>query len=171
MKIKNILLYSLSVIFFIIPVFANTPLGSYSTKFNLQNTPRVNNLKIATEAINGSVIKSGEIFSYNTAVGPTTQARGFQKSKIFVNGEEKEGYGGGVCQVSSTLYNAALSAGMEIIERHRHSKDVAYIAENKDAATSYGVIDFKFKNSLEHPVKIQSYIKENGLYIDILHIT
>ncbi|MCL1924407.1 MAG: VanW family protein, partial [Defluviitaleaceae bacterium] len=103
-------------------------------------------------------------------VGPTTRERGFEKAKIIVNGEEKEGYGGGVCQISSTLYNAAKNAGLEIIERHPHSKEVAYIEKGKDAATSYGGVDLKFKNTLPYSVKIDSYIAGNAVYVQIVRI-
>lgn len=169
MKILKLIILPVLMLFCLTSAtaYASGAIGSFSTKFNLDNTPRVNNLKTASIAIDGTIVQPGQVFSYNETVGPTTQARGYQKSKIFVNGKEKQGYGGGVCQVSSTLYNAAMDAGLEIIERHQHSKDVAYIGKNKDAATSYGVIDLKFKNTLHHPIQINSYIQDNTLYIDI----
>ncbi|MCL1935955.1 MAG: VanW family protein [Defluviitaleaceae bacterium] len=170
MKKSKLLLILCFSIMFTNTTFANN-LGRFSTKFNINNTPRVENLKLATNAINGKVIEPGAVFSYNETVGPTTEERGFKKSKIFVDGKEKEGFGGGVCQISSTLYNAALNAGMEIIERHKHSKDVAYVEENKDAATSYGVIDLKFKNTHKYPVVINAFIQENTVTVEILNPT
>lgn len=143
-------------------------ISEFSTKFNENNLPRVENLKLASIAIDNVILKPGEVFSYNAHLGPTTKDRGFEKAKIIVNGEEKEGYGGGVCQISSTLYNAAKNAGLEIIERHPHSKKVSYIEKGKDAATSYGVIDLKFKNTFYHPIRIDSYIDGNTVYVQIL---
>ena len=143
-------------------------LGEFSTKFNEHNTPRVTNLKLASTAINETILKPGDVFSYNETVGPTTAARGYQKSKIIVKGKEKEGFGGGVCQISSTLFNAAKNAGLEIIERHPHSKEVVYIEKGKDAATSYGGIDLKFKNTLPHPVRIYSSIEGNTARVQIV---
>lgn len=168
MKLRTIILTVIAVVVCSTTIFGSTSLGSFSTKFNADNEPRVNNIKIASEAVNGTLIKSGEVFSYNSTVGPTTEARGYKKAKIFVDGKEKQGFGGGVCQVSSTVYNAAVAAEMEITERHAHSKDVAYVAKDKDAATSYGVIDLKFKNTKEHPIKVISYVKENTIFVEIL---
>lgn len=142
-------------------------IGSFATKFNLENKPRVENLRLASQAISGVVLNPGDVFSYNATVGPTTEARGFKKAEIIVKGEKKQGFGGGVCQISSTLYNAALKAGMEIIERHPHSKEVPYVAKNKDAATSYGGIDLKFKNTKEHPVLISASVQGNNVFVDI----
>lgn len=167
MKFKKIITTALAFIMLTSVCHASV-LSEFSTKFNEKNTPRVENLKLASIAIDNVIIRPGEIFSYNAHVGPTTRERGFEKAKIIVNGEEKEGYGGGVCQISSTLYNAAKNAGLEIIERHPHSKEVAYIEKGKDAATSYGGVDLKFKNTLTHPVRIDSYIDGNTVYVQIL---
>lgn len=167
MKLKKIA--SILVLMTFIATTANAAvMGEFNTKFNENNTPRVTNLKLASEAINSVILQPNEVFSYNAHVGPTTQARGFAKAKIIVDGQEKEGYGGGVCQISSTLYNAAKNAGLEIIERHPHSKEVAYVGKGKDAATSYGGVDLKFKNTLNHPIKIDSYISGNTVYVQIV---
>lgn len=146
---------------------APVAMGSFATKFNPDNTPRVTNLKLAAQAIAGVVIAPGDTFSYNETVGPTTQARGYQQAEIIVKGQKKQGFGGGVCQVSSTLFNAAEKAGLDIIERHPHSKEVPYVAKGKDAATSYGGIDLKFKNTKEHPVKISASVMGSHVYVDI----
>ena len=149
---------------------APVAVGSFATKFNPDNTPRVANLKLAVEAISGKVLAPGDVFSYNETVGPTTEARGYQKAEIIVKGQKKQGFGGGVCQVSSTLFNAAEKAGLEIIERHPHSKEVPYVARGKDAATSYGGIDLKFKNTRDYPVKVSASVMGNNVYVDIYRV-
>ncbi|MCL2352712.1 MAG: VanW family protein [Firmicutes bacterium] len=136
-------------------------IGSYETKFGLGAKARNANIALAAKAVDGAVVPPGETFSYNETLGPTTKANGFRRAQIFIKGKKEYGYGGGVCQVSSTLYNAVEEAGLEVIERHSHSLPVDYVPKGKDAATSYGGIDFKFVNSLERPVRIDSYI-ENG---------
>jgi len=128
--------------------------ATLTTDYNAQIKNRTINLEIATRTINGVVLQPGETFSFNETIGKTTWAKGYRPAKIFVKGKEEQGMGGGICQVSSTLYNAADFGGMEIVERHPHSKDVGYVKEGRDAATSYGGVDLKFKNVLPHPVKI-----------------
>lgn len=91
-------------------------------------------------------------------------------ARIFIKGKDSKGYGGGVCQTSSTLYNAVLNAGLEVVERHPHSKSVQYVEKDKDAATDYGGIDFKFKNSLNYPIKIVSIVENGTVKISILGI-
>ena len=168
-KITKLSLILFAILCTAIPALANGgTLATYSTKFNGDNHPRVNNIRVAAQSINGTTIAPGETFSYNETVGPTTEARGYQKAEIFVAGQKKKGFGGGVCQVSSTIYNAATAAGLEITERHAHSKDVAYVPDNKDAATSYGVIDLKFKNTKNHPITIRSYVEGNEVVVEIV---
>jgi len=128
--------------------------ASLTTEYNEKIKNRTTNLVIATKTINGTILRPGETFSFNEAIGKTTWAKGYRPAKIFVRGKEEEGMGGGICQLSSTLYNAADFAGLEIVERHPHSKKVGYVKEGRDAATSYGGVDLKFKNTLTHPVKI-----------------
>jgi vancomycin resistance protein YoaR len=143
-------------------------LGEYTTKFTAEPKARNVNINLAANTLRGAVVKPGEVFSYNEAIGPTTMANGYQRARIFVRGKKALGYGGGVCQVSSTLYNAAASAGMEIVERHSHSLPVEYVPKGKDAATSYGGIDFKFKNTYFYPVVIDTGVVENALTIQIV---
>lgn len=139
----------------------------FTTYFNTSNTPRVNNIKIAGKAINGVVIHSGEIFSYNNTIGKTTKEKGYQQAKVVSNGKEIKDYGGGVCQVSTTLFNAADKAGMEILERHSHSKAVDYVPKDRDAATSYGYLDMRFKNNKDYPVVIKCDINNGAVNISI----
>lgn len=134
----------------------STPIkgATLTTDYNEKAKNRTTNLQIATKTINGVILRPGDVFSFNETIGKTTWAKGYRPAKIFVRGREEQGMGGGICQVSSTLYNAADFGGMEITERHPHSKKVGYVKEGRDAATSYGGVDLKFKNVLPHPVKI-----------------
>lgn len=147
---------------------AGSRLSVFSTNFSTGKKNRTHNIKKATEALNGTVVAPGEVFSYNETIGPTSRSKGYRLATIFVSGEETKGYGGGVCQVSSTLFNAADMAGMEIIERHSHSKDVQYVEEGRDAATSYrSKLDFKFGNCLDVPVIIGAHVEEGTLTVEI----
>ena len=147
---------------------ASEQLGTFSTKFDpASDEGRATNIKLASDAINQVVVKPGEEFSFNKTVGPTTEKNGYKLSVIYVSGKKDEGYGGGVCQVSSTLFNAANSAGMTIVERHDHSLPVAYVEAGKEAATSYGVKDFRFTNDLGHPVKITSNVTGGTISISV----
>jgi len=143
-------------------------LGEYTTKFSSGAKARNENIRLAADALKGKTIQPGEVFSYNNTVGPTTKKNGYKRARIFVSGKKSYGYGGGVCQVSSTLFNAAELAGMEIIERHNHSLPVEYVPRGKDAATSHGSVDLKFKNTLSYPVKIDTGVGENAVTIQIV---
>ena len=142
-------------------------LSSFSTEFKNAKKSRAHNIQKATEAINQSVVMPGDTFSFNETVGPTTKRRGYKLGRIFKNKKNSLGYGGGVCQVSGTLFNAVEQAGLEVVERHQHSKPVGYVPEGRDAATSYGVIDFKFRNNLQAPVKIVGFTKDEAVTINI----
>lgn len=145
--------------------------STYSTKFNVKDKGRTNNITVAANSIDGTVLQPNEVFSYNNAVGPTIKRRGYKVARIFKNGKDGKGYGGGVCQVSSTLYNAAELFGMEIIERHPHSKEVKYVPKDRDAATSYGGVDLKFKNTQAYPVKIEASVADGVITIDMVGLT
>lgn len=142
-------------------------ISHFSTSFKNGKKSRVDNITLASVSIDQTVVNPGQIFSFNEKVGPTTKQRGYKKSIVFEKGKEIEGYGGGVCQVSSTLYNAVMLAGLQVIERHEHSKDVWYVEKGKDAATSYGAIDFKFNNNKDFTIIIDSYIQDESIHIMI----
>ena len=150
------------------PMSKEIVLSEYSTSFKTDDKGRVNNITIAAKKLNNTVIKSNKVFSFNKTLGPTNKANGYKTSKIFKDGKTEEGVGGGVCQVSSTLFNAVETAGLEIIERHEHSKDVYYVPEGKDAATSYGGIDFKFKNNKNYSIKINSFVKDDKVTVKLI---
>ena len=142
----------------------------YSTKYNSGSINRTYNLKRASDLINWVVVAPGETFSFNATVGPASKRQGFLLAEIFVRGRKEQGYGGGICQVSSTLYNAADEAGLTIVERHSHSRRVGYVAKGRDATTSYGGYDFKFRNDNDFPVVIGSQAGKNRLTIRILEM-
>jgi len=143
-------------------------LSQFTTKFNKNSKARTHNMKLCSMAIDNYVLNPGEVFSFNEVVGYAGPQQGYQKAVIFVDGKEEKAYGGGICQVSSTLYNAAMEAKLEIVERHPHSKPVGYVPEGKDAATSYNGVDLKFKNTHSFPVTINSYISDNSYTVEIL---
>lgn len=129
-------------------------LGKFSTTYSARNANRTTNLRLAAEKINGTVLMPGEIFSYNTVVGKRTIAAGYKEAAMYQNGEVVDGLGGGICQISTTLYNAALYANMEIVERRNHQFVPSYSKAGRDATVVYGSIDFRFKNTRNYPVKI-----------------
>ncbi|MCL2572501.1 MAG: VanW family protein [Defluviitaleaceae bacterium] len=142
-------------------------LATHSTNFNADDENRKTNITRASNTINGHVVQPGETFSYNETVGPTIERRGYKESVVFVDGEKEKGFGGGVCQVSTTLSIAADNAGMTITERHDHSRPVTYANEGEEAATSYGGIDFKFKNEKSFPIVIQSSVQDGTITVSI----
>lgn len=132
----------------------NHTLGEYSTQYSTSVKNRCKNVELAASKINGTILAPGEDFSYNKVVGERTRANGFLDAPVFENGETVQGIGGGVCQVSSTLYCAVLYADLQIVTRRNHSLTVAYVPKGQDATVAYGSIDFQFKNNTAYPVKI-----------------
>lgn len=147
-------------------------ISSYSTKIYTKESSRQNNLSITCSSINNHIVKAHETFSFTSTVGPSTSAKGYQEADIFdSNGNKKKGLGGGNCQVSSTLYNAVLSApGLTVTERHEHSNKVPYVSHGKDAAVAYGSVDFKFRNDNDFDIKISASTDSNYVYIKLLKI-
>jgi vancomycin resistance protein YoaR len=146
----------------------NKVLGEYSTEFSSGAPARNTNIKKAAGSLDNTIVMPGETFSYNETLGPTTKENGYARAQIFIRGTKSYGYGGGVCQVSSTLYNAVLEAGLEVVERHSHSLPVSYVPKGKDAATSYGSVDFKFVNNLPYPVEINASVSNNSVMCQIV---
>ncbi len=130
-------------------------LCSFTTYFDGDNPDRSVNIRLAASKINGTVIPSGGTFSFNSTVGARTAENGFRQAKIIENGKFVKGYGGGVCQVSTTVYNAALLSGMSITEFHPHSLQVGYVAPSRDAMVSGSYFDLKFANTRETPVYVR----------------
>lgn len=140
-------------------------IGNYTTRFDAGNTNRTTNIKLASKAINGIILNPGEQFSFNKVVGERTASRGYKPAHVIVNGEFSEGIGGGICQVSSTLYNSVDEANIKIVARRSHSKEVTYVPPGRDATVSWGGPDFKFKNNLNKPITIKIAIRGGTLQI------
>jgi vancomycin resistance protein YoaR len=145
----------------------NTVLASFSTPFNRGKVGRTHNLTLAAQSIDGIILKPGGVFSMNDTVGPRLAGRGYRIAQIYVQGKLEDGLGGGVCQVSSTLFNAALLAGLTIKERAPHSLVVPYVTPGRDATVAYGQTDFRFQNSAEHPIGIIANAQGSRLVIQI----
>lgn len=145
---------------------ANKIIGNYHT-FVYGSYARFNNISLASKAINNTVVWPGEIFSFNSTVGPRTLERGYMPAPVIMMGSMDMDYGGGVCQVSSTLYNAVLKADLKIVERHMHSKTIHYVPEGMDATVDYGSLDLKFMNNTLSPIIIKSGIKGGKLIVEI----
>ena len=129
-------------------------LSTYSTRYSTSDRDRTTNLQLAASKINGTVLMPGETFSYNQVVGERTIAAGYKEAPIYVEGQVVDGLGGGICQITSTLYNAVLYANLEIVERSNHQFVPSYVTTSRDATVVYGSIDFKFKNNRDYPIKL-----------------
>ncbi len=134
-------------------LFAHT-LSSKTSSFNASLKGRTTNVKLACDFCDNIILNPGDVFSYNDSVGPRTYERGFKDATVYVAGTTEEGVGGGICQVSSTIYTAALHADLEIVERYNHSYMITYVPLGEDATVVYGAKDFKFRNNTDYPIKI-----------------
>jgi len=147
-------------------------LGEYTTQFyqrDQNEINRTNNIRLASSKINGTIIGAGNLFSYNTIVGQRTIEDGYKNAYIYRDGKIVSDLGGGICQVSSTLYNAVLYAGLNVVERRNHMFIVSYTELGMDATVFFGSTDFKFRNSTNMPIKITcSIIPGNRLYFKIV---
>lgn len=145
-------------------------LSTFTTKYSISNKERTTNLSLASSKINNTVIAPGEEFSYNKIVGARSIEAGYKEAKIYENGQVVDGIGGGICQISSTLYNTVMFANLEITERHNHQFITSYIPAGRDATVAYGSKDFKFKNNRSYPIKIKSSVNDGIVRISILGI-
>ena len=145
----------------------NTLLATYTTTYRSGQSERTNNLVLSSRSIDDTLVKPGEVFSYNDTVGPRLKKHGYKDAYIFINGRVEPGTGGGICQVSSTLYNAALLSGMKIRQRSHHSMRVVYVPAGLDATVAYGVLDFRFENPFKHPIYIEKVIGGGRLTANI----
>lgn len=140
-------------------------LGTYKTKLPSKTGDRTGNIKLYTSKLNKSVLLPGEELSCDTAGGNRTWADGYRNAPGYVNGEVVPILAGGICQATSTIYNALLYADLEITERHPHSMPVTYAKLGLDAAIAKGVKDLKFKNNTENPIILQTYVDSNGYVV------
>jgi vancomycin resistance protein YoaR len=142
-------------------------LGSFDTDI-LNNDPnRISNIELAIKSIDGFVLKPGKTFSFNKVVGERTEEKGYKESDILVDGESSQGIGGGVCQLSTTLYNTVKIAGLKTTERHEHSKAVGYVPKGQDATVNYGTKDYKFINNKDFSIIINASIDSQKVYVAI----
>ena len=145
----------------------NTILGRYTTNLGNSSYGRTDNIKNAAKKINGYLMMPGDEFSYINVTGPYTVNNGYGNAPVIVDGELQSGIGGGVCQVSTTLYNAVLYSGLDIVTVRNHTIPSSYVSKGRDAAVNDSTIDFIFKNNLEHPVYLQSYVYGNSVVTEI----
>ncbi len=145
-------------------------LGSRTTHYNSGIIGRTKNVTTAAQRINGIILNPGDVFSYNGTVGPRTAAAGFSIATVYTKDGLVEELGGGICQVSSTLYNAVLYADLKVVERRNHTYTVTYVKNGLDATVAYGFIDFKFQNNLSSPIKIVTSVGGGVLTVTLLGI-
>ena len=147
-------------------------ISSFSTNILDKDSGRQTNISLTCSILNGTIVEPYETFSFCDTVGKATADRGYKEAKIFdADGNITMGYGGGNCQVSSTLYNAVLdNSNFEIVERHPHSHVVYYVEEDKDAAVACGSVDFKFKNNNSYSIRIDASTDGNQVTISIVKI-
>ena len=146
-------------------------IASYSTKISGSTSNRLTNIRITCEKLNGTSVNTGETFSFGEITGPSTAEEGYKEATMFLDGKEVQSLGGGNCQVSSTLYNAVLDVpDLKVTERHEHGKKVSYVPDGKDAAVSYGSIDFKFKNNTDNNIKLYFETDDVTLTVKIVKL-
>lgn len=142
-------------------------LSAYTTVFNHQDINRSTNIKLAASKVNGQIIYPGATFSFNDTVGPREKSYGFKEAMEIVDGEFVPGVGGGICQLSSTLYNAVILANLDIVERYNHSKVLSYVPVGRDATVVFGILDFKFINNTASPLMIAAEVNEDRLMVGV----
>lgn len=146
---------------------ATTLIGTFYTTFSSGVAGRNENLRVGSQNIDGTLLKPGDIFSMNKELGPQTYENGYRDAAVIVNGKLEDGLGGGVCQITTTLYNAVIFAELEVVERRNHSLMVGYVPLGRDAAIAGDYTDFKFKNNTEYPVYVEAYLSGNKLITNI----
>ena len=145
----------------------DTEISSYTTSFSTADKARSGNIRIATEAIDGTLVLPGEIFSMNKGVGPRIAAKGYQEAHVIVKGELTTGMAGGICQATTTVYNAALLADFQIVQRTGHGLKVGYVKAGRDATISGDYIDLKFKNTNKTPIFIHTNVNNGKVTVRI----
>lgn len=145
----------------------NGVIGEFSTSFKGSTPERIKNIKLSSLALSKDIIMPGEVFSFNKATGPRSKEAGYKEANVIIDGEFVPDTGGGVCQTSTTLYNAVVRADLTIVERSPHSIPIKYVPLGHDAAVAYGVLDLKFRNDFDFPIYINSKINGNQLHIQV----
>lgn len=142
-------------------------MGHFTTSFPGSLPDRNFNMARAVERLRGTVVPAGGVFSFNETVGNASRENGFRKGRVFVGDRIVEGWGGGVCQVAATLYNAVLRAGLPVLERHLHGLTVPYLPPGEDATISYGYLDFRFRNDTGGPLFLWGEAEGGRVSLDI----
>jgi len=150
-----------------VPSLDDVIIASFTTYFNPTDTGRNKNIELSTNALHNIIVGNGDYFSFNTMVGERTEERGYQPAPEIINKKLVMGIGGGICQTSSTLFNAVDQVGVRITERHHHSLSVGYVATGRDATVSYGTLDFKFQNISGAPFLIKTKYENDQITIEI----
>ena len=150
------------------PIITEEEISSFSTKIIDDDDNRDTNIRITCNEINGTIIKNGEEFSFNESAGNPTPDRGYKKAGVFIDGELKKGYGGGNCQVSTTIYNAVNKIdGIKVTERHKHEKEVGYIEMGKDSTVVYDGLDLKFENNTGYDIKLYAELSDKKIKVKV----
>lgn len=145
----------------------DSKISTFTTSFESSSSARATNVSIAASIINGYLLMPGEVFSFNNIVGQTTPQKGFQMASVIVGSKIEQDYGGGICQVSTTLYNTIMKANIIPTERSHHNLPVSYVPIGCDAAISYGNLDFKFKNTFTYPIYVQAVTDNRHLTFNL----
>lgn len=142
-------------------------IASFTTNFASSASGRATNINLSTKSINGTLLMPGDVFSFNGVVGQRTAKNGYQAAGIIIGDKIEQGLGGGICQTSSTLYNAILGTGLKSVERVHHTFPSSYVPIGLDATVDYGNLDYKFKNTFNHPIYIEGYTSNKRLSFNI----
>jgi len=142
-------------------------LATYSTSLGSSSRNRVHNIRLASRAIDGTVVLPGRTFSYNDVVGHRVASAGYREAPVIIEGQLQSGIAGGICQVSTTLYNAGLLADLQVVRRSHHAFPVAYVPSGRDATVVDGAIDLRLKNRLEHPIALDTKVVGSKMVVHI----
>ncbi|MFS8877336.1 VanW family protein [Synechococcus sp. H55.11] len=145
-----------------------TTLSRYTTSLQERTPSQLHNIRQAAQSLDGVYIQPRAVFSFNQVVGPRTLERGYLPAPVFMVAETLDSVGGGICQVSSSLYNAALLAGLEVVERHPHYRPVESVPPGLDATVWYGLADLKLRNPFPWPVRLHLQIRGQNLIVSVL---
>lgn len=145
----------------------NGIIGEFSTSFKGSSKERIENIRLSSKALSKGIIMPGETVSFNELTGPRSKGAGYQEANVIIKGEFVPDTGGGVCQTSTTLYNALVRADLTIVQRSHHSIPIKYVPIGQDAAVAYGVLDLKFRNDFDFPIYIDSKIIGDRVHIYI----
>lgn len=146
----------------------NQELGSQTAYIGELSAEQINNIQVAARSLDGVILKPGEIFSFNKTVGPRTFKRGYDSAPSYLNSESPSTFGGGICVVSSAIYQLALSAGFPIIERLPHQKTVRSVLPGLDATVWYGKADLRFQNNLSSPIELRARVEHNDICLKVM---